>query len=165
MSTMVSKSPILFFCAECGGLCHCPAACIYAGDLMQHVEDEKVYLWNVCLLLVSLQGLQWTSEFVHDTSHRLTAGRGQSSFSERLSVYGNDLCRRKRSPKKKDVILHTYIHTGACAQTFECTVSSNCNVVTVVLDFICVVRLLLSKLQYMNSANSMFLPLEFDLRC
>lgn len=150
MSTMVSKSPILLFCVECGGLYHPHTASLPAGDLMQHVEDEKVYLWYVCLLLVSLQGLQWTSEFVHETSHRLTAGRGQSLFSERLSVYGNDLCRRKRSPKKKrcyPAYIYIYTHTGACAQTFECTVSSNCNVLTVVLDFICVVRLLLSKLQ------------------
>lgn len=55
---MVSKSPILLFCAEYGGLCHPHTACLSSRDLTQHVEDEKVYLWYVCLLLVSLQGLQ-----------------------------------------------------------------------------------------------------------
>lgn len=70
-------------------------------------------------------------------------------FMEMITAKGNALQR------KKDVILPIYIHTDA--QAFECTIPSNCNVLTVVFEFISVNSLL-------QSVYSM-LPPEFSFRC
>lgn len=102
----------------------------------------SVFSWSVSRVFSELQSLFMRRPIVWLQEEDKVCSLSVCRFMEMISADGNGLQRKKRF-----YLAYIYTHTGTCAQTFECSISSNCNVLTVVLDFICVVLLLLSKLQ------------------